>query len=530
MEESITTLIMRHRITIQDGAFVLGVILLAGFGAYELSFTGSIEADKRVEFEEMLLLGALIIVSILYLGWRRVRDQEREISRRIAAERRAHKLAHTDPLTGLANRRHFETTLRNAAELPLGPNEVHAVLMLDLNGFKQVNDLFGHAEGDDLIAAAAAQLRSATRQQDLVARLGGDEFAIIAYHLAGVEGATNIALRILKAFEKPIGLKAHQHKVGLGIGIALFPRDADNAEELLRKADIALYRAKNESESAVRFFEEEMDRHVRERDSLERELRAAIGTSALRPWYQPIVDLKTGEVIAFEALARWSHSRLGDIEPERFIPIAESSGLIRPLGDWLLRCAVNDAMSWPHHVTLSFNISPAQLKDPTLGLRILKILGEAGLPPQRLEVEITESALVRDMEMAKSVLSSLRDAGISIAIDDFGTGYSNLYHLRHFKLDKLKIDRSFIHAMNSEVESAAIVRALTGLGKGLGLTIIAEGIEDGTERDTLVGQGCQQGQGFLFSQAVPAAEIGSFFADRTTQTKVASGADGAGFA
>jgi diguanylate cyclase (GGDEF)-like protein len=521
MDKSLKAMLMRHRVTLQDAAFVIGIILLAGFGAYELSFTGSVEADKRIEFEEMLMLGGLIVIAILYLGWRRVRAQEREISRRVVAERRAHKLAHTDPLTGLSNRRHFEATLRAAVNLPRGPNEVHAVLMLDLNGFKSVNDVYGHAEGDELIAATAGRLRSVTREHDLIARLGGDEFAIIAYHLAGVEGATNIAMRIVKSLDKPIRLDQHQHKVNLGIGIALIPRDADSAEEALRKADIALYRAKNEPESAVRFFEEDMDRHVRERDSMERDLAAAIGTEALRPWYQPIVDLKTDQVTAFEALARWSHPTLGDIEPDRFIPIAESSGLIRELGDGLLRRAATDAMAWPDHVMLSFNISPAQLKDTTLGLRILKILGETGLPPRRLEVEITESALVRDMETAQTVLSSLREAGISISIDDFGTGYSNLYHLRHFKLDKLKIDRSFIHAMNSESESAAIVRALTGLGNGLGLTIIAEGIEDKSESDALVREGCQQGQGFLFSRAVPAEETAAFFADATPQSKTA---------
>jgi diguanylate cyclase (GGDEF)-like protein len=509
---SLKAMIMRHRLTIQDAAFAIGIILLVGFGAYEFSFTGSIQADKRIEFEEMLILGAIIVVAILYLGWRRVRDQEREIRRRIIAERRAHELAHTDPLTGLANRRQLEAAVKASVGAPPGAEEVHALLMMDLNGFKKVNDVYGHPEGDEVLVAVAERLRVATRERDLVARLGGDEFAIVADHIAGPEGATNIAIRILKAFETPIQCGEHQHRVGAGIGVALIPRDGTTAEEILRKADIALYRAKGEAHSAVRFFEEDMDRRVRERDSIERELAAAIGTDSLRPWYQPIVDLKTGNIVEFEALARWSHPTLGDVPPERFIPIAENSGLIRDLSDWLLRCAARDAMSWPAHVTLSFNISPAQLKDRTLGLRILGILGEAGLSPGRLELEITESAIVRDLEAARDVLSSLRDAGIRIALDDFGTGYSSLYHLRNFKLDKIKIDRSFVHAMGSEVESAAIVRALAGLGNGLGLTITAEGIEGREECEALLQQGCQQGQGFLFSQAVPAEETASFFA------------------
>jgi diguanylate cyclase (GGDEF)-like protein len=513
MDTSLRALIMRHRVTIQDAAFVLGIILLVGFAAFEYSFTGAVQEDKRIDFEEMLVLGGLIVISILYLGWRRVRAQEREINRRVAAERRAHELAHTDPLTGLANRRQFEAMLQAAAALPRGPNEVHAVLMLDLNGFKKVNDVYGHGEGDDLLVAIAERLRSAARDRDLVARLGGDEFAALAHHLAGPEAATSVALRILKEFEAPIRIGAHEHQIGSGIGVALIPRDGATADEALRKADIALYRAKSEPHSAIRFFEEEMDQRLRERHTMERELAQAIGTDALRPWYQPIVDLKSNKVIGFEALARWTHSSFGEIPPDRFIPIAESAGLIRDLSERLLRRAATDALAWPDDVTLSFNISPVELKDRTLGLRVLRILGEVGLPPRRLEIEITESAIVQDLEAANETLSALREAGISIAIDDFGTGYSSLHHLRTFKLDKIKIDRSFVHAMNSEAESAAIVRALSGLGNGLGVTMVAEGIEAGDERDTLLRQGCQQGQGFLFSAAVPAEQTQAFFAE-----------------
>jgi len=501
--EGLTAKMLRHRVTIQDAAFVIGVVLLVGFGAYEFSFTGSVQADKRIEFEEMLILGAMIVIGILYLGWRRVMDQEREIRRRIIAERRAHELAHTDPLTGLANRRQFEAAARASVGAPPGAEEVHAVLMLDLNGFKRVNDIFGHPEGDEVLVVVAERINASTREHDIVARLGGDEFAVLANHLSGPAGAANIAIRILKAFETPVECDGHLHRIGAGIGIALIPQDGATAEEVLRRADIALYRAKGEPQSAVRFFEEEMDRHIRERDAMEREIAAAIGTPSLRPFYQPIVDLKSGDIVEFEALARWSHPTLGDVPPERFIPIAENCGLIRELSDWLLRCAATDARTWPQHVTLSFNISPTQLKDRTLGLRILAILGEVGLSPHRLEIEITESAIVRDLEAAREVVSSLREAGIRIALDDFGTGYSSLYHLRNFKLDKIKIDRSFVHAM-AEPESAAIVRALTGLGNGLGLTITAEGIEGGAERDALLQQGCHQGQGFLFSEAVPA--------------------------
>jgi diguanylate cyclase (GGDEF)-like protein len=423
---------------------------------------------------------------------------------------RAHELANTDALTGLANRRQFERALKETVASPPGAGRVHAVLALDLNKFKRINDVYGHVMGDDVLVIVAQRLSAAMRDGDLLARLGGDEFAVIARHLTGAEGATGIANRILKALESPIEVGSNRHRVGLAIGLALVPDDGTNIEEILRKADIALYRAKAENQPAARFFEKEMDRRSREREGLEHDLAAAIETGAVGPWYQPIVNLQTQEVIAFEALARWTHPALGNIPPDRFIPIAEDCGLIQQLSDYLLRRACADALAWPDHVMLSFNISPAQLKEKTLGLRILGILGETGLSPQRLEIEITESALVRDLESAKAVLSSLRDAGVRVALDDFGTGYSSLYHLRNFKFDAIKIDRSFVGSMASEDESAAIVRALTGLGHGLGLVIIAEGIEQSDQRDALLKQGCERGQGFLFSRAIPAHETRGF--------------------
>lgn len=512
VQVSLTTreFIMRHRLTVQDAAFVIGILLLVGLGAYEFSFTGSLEADQRVEFEEMLIFSALVVISILYLGWRRVRDQEREINRRIAAERRAHELAHTDPLTGLANRRALGKAVEAAIQAPPDADEIHALFMIDLNGFKKINDVYGHPEGDDVLVTLAERMKTVTRSRDTLARLGGDEFAMVAHHLAGPESAANLASRIQATLEQTVENGKHRHRVGAGIGVALIPRDGNTSDEIVRKADIALYRAKDASGSAIRFFEEEMDRHVRERDAIERELSAAIGTDNLLPWYQPITNLKTGEIIEFEALARWSHPTLGDIPPDRFIPIAESSGLMTRLSDWLLTRAVKDAVLWPEHVMLSFNISPSQLKDESLPLRVMKILADEGLPPWRLEIEITESAIVQDPEAASAILSSLRSAGVKIALDDFGTGYSSLYHLRMFKLDKIKIDGSFVHSMD-EPESAAIVRALMGLGHGLGLTVTAEGVETEAELAALKREGCEEGQGYLFGKAIPGSGTSRFF-------------------
>jgi diguanylate cyclase (GGDEF)-like protein len=501
----------RHRVGIHEALSLAGLILAAGLVAIYFEFGDSGASGLQIDLYEAAVIGALFLAAVFYLGWRRIADQEREIARRTAAERRAHELANTDALTGLANRRQFEDTLKQSVASPPGAQSVHAVLTLDLNGFKKINDVYGHPAGDDLLLAVTQRLSTAVRNGDMLARLGGDEFAVIARHLAGAEAATSLAIRVLKTLEDPIAVGSIRHRVGAGLGIALIPRDGADADEVMRKADIALYRAKTTKESAFRFFEEEMDHHSRERELLERELALAIDAGDVNPWYQPIVDLKTQHVIAFEALARWNHPKLGDIPPDRFIPIAEDCGLMRALSDHLLRRACRDALSWPDRLTLSFNISPSQLQEKTLGLRILRILGETGLPPRRLEIEITESAIVRDLEAAKIVLSSLREAGVRIALDDFGTGYSSLYHLRNFKFDKIKIDRSFIESMDSETESAAIVRALTGLGQGLGLVITAEGIEQSDQRAALLKQGCQQGQGFLFSRAVPASQAAGLF-------------------
>lgn len=513
----------RHRVGIREVVLIICVVFTASLIVFEFDFGESMSGDKRIDFQEMIGLGAIFVGCMVYFGLRRMIEQEREIARRIVAESRAHELANTDALTGLANRRQFERVLKETVASPPGAGRVHAVLSLDLNKFKRINDVYGHTAGDDALVIVAQRLSVAMRNGDLLARLGGDEFAVIARHLAGAEGATGIANRILKALESPIEVGSNRHRVGAAIGLALVPDDGTNAEEILRKADIALYRAKVGKQSAARFFEKEMDRHSREREALERDLASAIETGTICPWYQPIVDLKTQQVIAFEALARWTHPTLGDIPPDRFIPIAEDCGLIQQLSDYLLRRACADALAWPDHVMLSFNISPAQLKEKTLGLRILGILGETGLSPRRLEIEVTESAIVRDLDAAKAVLSSLREAGVRVALDDFGTGYSSLYHLRNFKFDAIKIDRSFVGSMASEDESAAIVRALTGLGHGLGLCITAEGIEQSGQRDALLKQGCERGQGFLFSRAVPADETQGFLNQTTSQGRLSNG-------
>jgi diguanylate cyclase (GGDEF)-like protein len=511
----ISELLMRYRYTVWDFVILLVTSSLLIFLAleYELLSSNGINRTKvaQIEFGEALVV-TLVLGIFVFVAFRRARAQGREVKLRTAAERRSRELAFLDPLTGLPNRRLFDDTVARAfAERP-SADRTHAVFLLDLNRFKLINDVFGHPVGDEVLREVGRRLVAVLRESgDHAARLGGDEFGVVATHLLGPEQASGIALRIIDALAAPVLAGDTEHAIGAAIGIALFPRDGDTAEEVIRRADVALYRAKLEPHSSHHFFEADMDAHIRERSSMERELRRAIGAGDIQPHYQPIVDLKTNRIMGFQALARWRHSTLGDVPPERFIPVAESCGLIRQLSEQLLKTACRDACRWPAKTTLSFNVSTVQLRDKTFGLRVLSILAETGLSPFRLEIEITESALVRDLKSAQESLGSLRDAGVRIALDDFGTGYSSLYHLRAFKIDRIKIDRSFIETVDQKGDSAAIVRALMGLGHGLGIQITAEGIENQQQLDTLIDQGCDDGQGYLFSRALPAVEAEALF-------------------
>ncbi len=439
----------RHRITVQEGLLLLAFMAVATLIAYEYDVfpnpAGVPTQNYMIEPDEAFALVTLLCIGLLVLSWRFLLLQRREVARRIAAEQHARELAMQDVLTGLPNRRQFGQELRAAIGAPPRSRGAHAVPMLDLNSFKRVNDVYGHGIGDEVLIHIAMRLRQAVQDGDVVARLGGDEFVILARQLSGSEDATSIALRVTKEIEQPITTGSVHHHIGVGIGIALIPEDGMTEDEILRKADLALYRAKEEKpKSASRFYDAEMDARVQERDIIECDLGAAISSGAIQPFYQPLIDLHTKRVAGFEALARWLHPTLGDVPPERFIPVAESSGLINGLTDHLLRQAARAASQWPAGVMLAFNISPTQLKDHGLGLRILSILAQSGLAPSRLEIELTESALVRDLASAQEVLGALRNAGVHIALDDFDTGYSSLYHLRNFKIDKIKIDRSFI--------------------------------------------------------------------------------------
>ncbi len=520
--------VRRNRASLQDIGLIAAVVGVSAYVLYEVDvFINDAEQsfDRALELDELPLLGAILTLGLLVFAWRRYRELKQETQRRIAAEQHARELAFQDPLTALPNRRKFTEALKAAIAAPPRSGGAHALLMLDLNGFKQINDVFGHGTGDEALIVVGERLLGTMREGDLVARLGGDEFAILAEQIASPEAATGLALRVIGALDPPIVAGQAAHHIQTGIGICLFPFEGCTPEEAMRRADVALYKAKVDHRSSARFFDAEMDHHVREREFMERELRAAVAAREIRPYFQPLVDLKTKQVTGFEALARWTHRDLGEIPPERFIPIAEDAGLIHELGEQLLFLACRAAATWPSSVTLAFNISPLQLKDRTLGLRITTILAKTGLSPKRLELEITESALVRDLEAAQTTLGALRELGIRIALDDFGTGYSSLYHLRNFKLDKIKIDRSFIDSMDSERESAEIVNALVGLGQGLGFTVTAEGIEKADQQSQLLARGCDQGQGFLFGEAISAEQASALFESKTADDALRTAAE-----
>lgn len=504
----------KHR-SIDIGIIVAG-LLVATFICYEVDLfvvQGSLSARRRgIDLDESLFLGILLSLGMFAYSVRRLLEQKREVRRRMSAEQRARELALQDPLTGLANRRQFDEALAAAVLAPPAAGCAHAVLLLDLNGFKRINDLYGHAAGDQVLNAVAQRLRAAIRGEHLVARLGGDEFVVLARHLAGAESATGIANRIIHVLDEPVSIAGVRHTVGTAIGISLLPDNARSAGEALRMADVALYRAKAQRRTVARFFDSGMDRNVCERGELETELRRALGAKALGVRFRPAFDLRSRKVVAFDAVPSWQHADLGPVAPERFIPIAEDTGLIHDLVECTLTGACRAAAGWPAEIAVGVAMFPSQLGDENSTDRIVGVLRREGMSPERLEIQIAESALVQDLPSARKTLGELRALGARIALDNFGTGYSSLYHLRNIKLDKIKIDRRFVDHLGSELDATMVISALAGLGHGLGLTIAADGIENLGQQQSVLRAGCQLGQGALYSELLCADEAASLVA------------------
>ena len=416
-------------------------------------------------------------------------------------------MARHDALTNLPNRTLFREQLEKALRLAKRSDQL-AVFCLDLDHFKEINDTLGHPVGDALLKEVARRLGECVTEHDTVARLGGDEFAVVQFCSdCDPSAVALLASHIVEKIGEPYDIGGHQLVVGVSIGISLAPEDGKNPDELLKKADLALYRAKADGRGTYRFFETGMDARAQARRILELDLRAALQRHEFEVYYQPIRDVASDEVVAFEALVRWNHSLRGLISPVNFIPLAEETGLIVRLGDWVLRQACMDAAGWPQDVDVAVNLSPVQFKNPNLVSSVKAALAASGLAPNRLELEITESVLLQNSETTLAVLHELRAFGVRISLDDFGTGYSSLSYLRSFPFDKIKIDRSFVSELTTRDDSMAIVRAVTGLGKSLGIVTTAEGVETEAQFELLRREGCTQAQGYLFSQPRPAAEV-----------------------
>jgi diguanylate cyclase (GGDEF)-like protein len=443
-------------------------------------------------------------------GWATTLEDVTEV-RRVQA--RIEHLAHYDPLTNLPNRtlfqRHAEALLRETGSVQF------AILYIDIDEFKAINDSLGHLVGDEFLRGVAEQLRRSVGPGDFVARLGGDEFAILQHDITEDRDVSALVERIYQALRTPFDCNGHQLASDASIGVAIAPRHGTDLFGLLKSADLAMYAAKAAGRRTYRFFDPAMEAEANRRREIERDLRKALAEDELEVHYQPLVDLKTDEVTGCEALLRWRHPGRGMVSPADFIPVAEETGLIEEIGQWVLRTACAEAATWPPHVHVAVNVSPIQFKSGTLTLKVASALAETGLDPRRLELEITEAVLIADDDAALAALNQLRALGVNIALDDFGTGYSSLQYLQRFPFDKIKIDRSFVKEVVRNSSSASIIRAVVSIAADRDMITTAEGVETLQQRETVQNLGCTQMQGYLFSAARPAQEIRGLLAAST---------------
>jgi len=433
-----------------------------------------------------------------------------DISERRRVEQRIMHLAHYDPLTDLPNRALFHEKLKRELD-SIEADQQLAVFYIDIDEFKSVNDSLGHLIGDELLKAVAASLSRCAGPGDFVARLGGDEFAIVQTAVKTQDDVTDLVARVFDAIRMPYECLGHQVSTDASIGIALAPQHGVDLEQILKNADLAMYAAKSAGRRTYRFFEPDMDAQVRARRILEMDLRQAIAYGGLEVYYQPCVSIHDNRITGCEALLRWRHSERGMISPAEFIPIAEDTGLIDQIGEWVLATACAEAATWPDDIKLAVNVSPVQFRSGTLALKIVAALAASGLAANRLELEITEAVLIRDDEAALDILHQLRAIGVRIALDDFGTGYSSLSYLQRFPFDKIKIDRCFVNDIADPDGSSCIVQAVVNIAAARHMTTTAEGVETQQQLELLRALGCAEMQGYLFSPAKPAAEIKQLF-------------------
>jgi diguanylate cyclase (GGDEF)-like protein len=497
------------------GATTSAIVLTVVASALTLSGLGPIATDPATTTVEKLMLLqldlAVVLLSSLPVA---VMLEQRKLLSQFQTLAELSRMARHDALTGLPNRLLFRERLDWEQTRARREGGHSALLMLDLDRFKPVNDLHGHAAGDRLLEMVAERLRHTARETDTVARLGGDEFAIIC-HVTEPEMARHLSERVLAELRRPFEFMDLVVQIGCSVGIALSPSEGMDIDILAQRADAALYRAKGEGRNCFRFFEAGMDDAIRQRAELEVDVREAITSDQINAYYQPIVTIGDSRIVGFEMLARWTHATRGDVSPAVFVPIAEKTGLIGQLTEQLLRRACRAALSWPDHLYVTVNISPLQMRDHALLTLVGSILEETGLAPQRIEIEITETALINDFVLANDVLVDLKATGVRIALDDFGTGYSSLRHLQDLPLDKIKIDMGFIRSMRTVAASRKIVAGIIGIGHSLGLPIVAEGIEDSEGARDLNEMGCDLGQGWLYGKAIPADQVEAMLLDKT---------------
>ena len=436
-----------------------------------------------------------------------------DVSARKASEARADEMARLDPLTGLPNRLLLRERLAEALARLQRSGEACALLLIDLDRFKPVNDTLGHPVGDALLAKVADRLRSTVRPTDTVARIGGDEFVILQTDIREAGNTQALARRIVDLIGRTYMVDGHLLTIGASVGVALAPADGESADKLLKNADLALYRAKLDGRGTYRFFEPEMDARMQARRRLELDMRQALARREFQLHYQPQLQLDDDRLIGCEALIRWKHPERGSVSPLDFIPLAEEIGLIVPIGEWVIRQACRDATTWPAGMSVAVNVSPAQFKSDRLVETIISALASSGLSAKRLEVEITEGVLLQESEKTLQTLHRLRELGVRVSMDDFGTGYSSLSYLRSFPFDKIKIDRSFVKDLSSKPDGDAIIRAIAGLGKSLGMTTVAEGVETPEQMQRIRDEGCTDVQGYLISRPIPADDLLQFLAN-----------------
>lgn len=494
---------------------VAAILLFVGTGSAVLGDAVRALSGLQRQNDASLTAALLLNVALILFGWRRHRLLHSEVRTRTAAEARASVLAARDPLTGLLNRRSLAEDGAALIGAAAKRGKATALLMLDLDHFKTVNDVHGHAVGDALLRQVAQAIEAALPPGALVARLGGDEFGCaIGFDPHDSAPVVRAAESLLARLVRPFEAEGRLLHISASIGIARSDHDGQGIDGLMRSADIALYAAKRAGRNRLTWFDRAMERALQERAELENGLRTGIDAGEFIPWFEPQVSLADGRLIGFEVLARWQHPRLGLIEPDRFIPVAEETGQIAALSLSVIRQALAAARHWDGSLTVAVNISPYQLRDAWLAQKLIKLLGETGFPAGRLQVEITESALFDNLPLAQSLIASLKNQGVTVALDDFGTGYSSLAHLRALPFDAIKIDRSFVMSMTDNADSRAIVTAITGLGESLNLPITAEGVENAGIEAQLRALGCAKAQGWHYGKPMPLASVRRLLAEK----------------